>query len=72
VRVFSLRVFSFPVFSFLLDMGGGLCSACLFLPEGMVQQAGGHADLPVRSHLTQLQVESAYPYFLSPAHATSG
>ena len=35
--------------------------------EGMIQQAGGHADLPVRSHLTQLQVESACPRFSSPA-----
>jgi hypothetical protein len=47
-------------------MGGGLCSACLFLPEGMVQQAGGHADLPVRNHLTQLQVDSAYPHLFKP------
>src|SRR5262249_28779520 len=40
--------------------------------EGRIQKAGGHAALPVRSPLTQLQVESACPRFSSPAHATSG
>ena len=34
--------------------------------EGVVQQAGGHADLPVWSLITQLQVESACPLFSSP------
>src|SRR5262249_53826077 len=40
--------------------------------EGMVQEAGGHADLPVRSLLTQLPLESACPRPSSPARATSG
>ena len=40
--------------------------------EGVLQQAGGHADLPVSSLLTQLQVESACPRFPSPGHAPSG
>jgi hypothetical protein len=40
--------------------------------EGMIQQAGGHADLPVWGHLTQLQVESACPRLSSPAHAPAG
>src|SRR5512135_2829465 len=31
--------------------------------EGVIQQAGGHADLPVWSPGTQLQVESACPPF---------
>ena len=40
--------------------------------EGVIQQAGGHADLPVWSPLTQLQVESACPRFSSPARASAG
>ena len=40
--------------------------------EGVVQQTGGHADLPVWSDLTQLQVEPACPHLSRPAHATSG
>ena len=34
--------------------------------EGVIQQAGGHADLPVWDHVTQLQVESACPPFSTP------
>ena len=40
--------------------------------EGVIQQAGGHADLPVWSPLTQLQVESACPRYSSPPRASSG
>jgi len=40
--------------------------------EGTVQEAGGQADLPIWRDLTQLQVESACPRYLSPARATSG
>jgi uncharacterized protein YndB with AHSA1/START domain len=40
--------------------------------EGMVEEAGGHADLPVWSLLTQLQVEPACPHSPSPARPTSG
>ena len=35
--------------------------------EGVIQQAGGHADLPVWSPLMQLQVESACSPFQRPA-----
>ncbi len=34
--------------------------------EGMIQQIRGHADLPIWSLITQLQVESACPRFSSP------
>src|SRR5512135_141020 len=40
--------------------------------EGVIQQAGGHADLPVWSPLTQLQVESACPPSSTPARASAG
>src|SRR5512135_1592641 len=40
--------------------------------EGVVQQAGGHADLPVWSPLMQLQVESACPPVSTPARASAG
>ena len=35
--------------------------------EGVIQQAGGHADLPVWSPVTQLQLESACPPLSTPA-----
>ena len=40
--------------------------------EGVIQQAGGHADLPIWSPLTQLQLESACPTPFNPALASPG
>ncbi len=35
--------------------------------EGVIQQAGAHADLPFWSPLTQLQMEPAWPPLSTPA-----
>jgi hypothetical protein len=40
--------------------------------EGVIQQAGGYADLPVSRPEPQLQVESACPLFSTPARASAG
>jgi hypothetical protein len=40
--------------------------------ERVIQQIGGHTDLPVWSLLTQLQVESACPLFPTSARAPAG
>jgi hypothetical protein len=40
--------------------------------EGIVQETGGAADLPVWSGLTQVQVNSACPLFSTPRRAPAG
>jgi hypothetical protein len=54
----------------VLVVGAGILVAAN--AEDVIQQAGGHADLPMGSPLTQLQVESACPPFLTPARASVG
>ena len=40
--------------------------------EGVIQLAGGHADLPIWTPSTELQMESAFPRFSSPALLPDG
>jgi hypothetical protein len=58
---------------FLVDGEDGLAALIVGAPvvvaadaECVIQQAGGHADLPLWSPFTQLQVESACPPFSTP------